>query len=200
MIARTLPGIILAAGNSSRMGQNKLLLPFRGKPILQHVVDAAHHSTLAPLILVLGPDDDTIRQQIQPQSALVVNTLKNSTDYGSSLQTGLRILESQEQYQGAMFIPGDQPLLRTHSINMLVQAFQQDPSRWVAPSCQGQRGNPVITPSSCFDKIYAIKGDHGPRKHLKDPASRLKLVELEDEGVLFDIDSPEDYQRLLRVE
>lgn len=200
MSAVPLPGIILAAGNSSRMGQNKLLLPFRGKPILQHVIDAAHHSALSPLILVLGLNGSEVQQQIQTRSALVTNTPKSSTGYGTSLQTGLRALELQGKHEGAMFILGDQPLLRTQSINLLVQAFQQDPSRWVAPSYKGKRGNPVITPTSFFNKIYAIKGDHGPRKHLKDPASRLKLVELEDEGILFDIDSPEDYRRLLGCE
>ncbi len=195
-----LPGIILAAGNSSRMGQNKLLLPFRGKAILQHVIDAAHHSLLSPLILVLGADSSEIENNILCRSALVVNAPQTTKGYGTSLQTGLKALTRCDQYEGAMFILGDQPLLQTDSINLLINAFQKEPTRWVAPSWEGQRGNPVITPVSWFDKIYAIKGDHGPRRHLKDPATRLKLVELQDEGVLFDIDSPEDYQRLLELE
>jgi len=97
-----------------------------------------------------------------------------------------------------MFLLGDQPLVTVDTLEKLTAAFQKEPQRWVAPSWKGQRGNPVITPASWFDRVFALEGDTGPRKHLKDPAARLKLVEVEDEGVVFDIDSPEDYERLQR--
>lgn len=190
----SVPGIILAAGKSRRMGVNKLLLPFHGKPVLQHVVDAAHKSSLSPLVLVLGSESDAIRSQIKPGTALLVENRDYSSGYSSSLQAGLRALD--EPCSGAMFLLGDQPLVTTKTIEALLTAFLKEPRRWVAPSWKGQRGNPVITPASWFDRIFALVGDTGPRKHLKDPAARLKLVEVEDEGVVFDIDSPEDYERL----
>ncbi len=176
------------------MGVNKLLLPFHGKPVLQHVVDAAHKSSLSPLVLVLGSESDAIRSQIKSGTALLVENRDYSSGYGSSLQAGLRALD--EPCTGAMFLLGDQPLVTTKTIEALLTAFLKEPCRWVAPSWRGQRGNPVITPASWFDRIFALVGDTGPRKHLKDPAARLKLVEVEDEGVVFDIDSPEDYERL----
>jgi molybdenum cofactor cytidylyltransferase len=180
------------------MGQNKLLLPFRGKAILQHVIDAALRAALSPLILVLGPDGNNVQEGINSRSTLVINTASSLGNYGTSLHTGLRALETHGQFPGAMFLLGDQPLLTTASINALINAFQTDPTRWIAPSWRGQRGNPVITPASWFDEIYALKGDEGPRKHLKNPAARLQLVDVEDEGVIFDIDSPEDYEHLLK--
>lgn len=190
----SVPGIILAAGKSRRMGANKLLLPFRGKPVLQHVVDAACTSSLSPLLLVLGPECDAIRTQIISDTLLLVENPEYSSGYSSSLQAGLRALDTP--CSGVMFLLGDQPLVTTQTIEALITAFQKEPQRWVAPTWQGQRGNPVITPASWFDRFFALKGDTGPREHLKDPAANLKLVEVDDRGVVFDIDSPEDYRHL----
>jgi len=194
----SLPGIILAAGNSRRMGKNKLLLPFRNKAILQHVIDAAHLSSLSPLILVTGADNSSILKAIDIRSALVIKNPARDGGYGSSLQAGLAAV--QESCKGVMFLPGDQPLLCSSTIEKLIAAFQKEPDRWIAPSWNSQRGNPVITPASWFYSIFALKGDTGPREHLKDPAAKLKIVAVEDRGVIFDIDSPEDYQLLLSHE
>ena len=197
MTLSPIPGIILAAGRSQRMGKNKLLLPFRGKPILQHVIDAAQQSSLSPLILVLGFNSDVIRSQIDPGTALVVENNDFACGYGSSLQVGLKALD--KPCTGAIFLLGDQPLVSTKTIEKLLLAFQKEPKRWVAPSWNGQRGNPVITPASWFDRIFALRGDTGPREHLKDPAANLKLVNVDDRGVVFDIDSPEDYENLKKL-
>ena len=194
MLQTPVPGIILAAGRSLRMGKNKLLLPFHGKPILQHVIEAALHSSLSPLILVLGSDSDAIRSHVDLGNISVIENKDFSCGYGSSLQVGLRALS--DSCAGAMFLLGDQPLVTVATIEKLIMAFQAEPERWVAPSWNGQRGNPVITPASWFDRIFALKGDTGPREHLKDPSARLKLVDVDDRGVVFDIDSPEDYDRL----
>ena len=99
-----------------------------------------------------------------------------------------------------MFLLGDQPLLQSDTIEKLITAFQKEPERWIAPSWKGQRGNPVITPASWFDRIFALDGDTGPREHLQDPAACLKLVDVKDRGVVFDIDSPKEYQQLLSIE
>ncbi len=193
-----LPGIVLAAGNSRRMGENKLLLPFRGKPILQHVIDAAHFSSLSPLLLVLGLGDSTLLKAVDTRSARIIENPDKESGYGSSLQAGLSPLK--DCCTGVMFLLGDQPLLRTETIETLITAFQKEPERWIAPSWKGQRGNPVITPAAWFDRIFALDGDTGPRKHLNDPAAHLKTIAVEDRGVIFDIDSPEDYRRLLSHE
>jgi len=194
MQSMLVPGIILAAGKSRRMGKNKLLLPFRGKPLLQHVIDTAVSSSLSPIILVLGADREAIRPRINPGDARIIVNKDFARGYGSSLQAGLKALNSP--CAGAMFLLGDQPLVATATIEKLIAAFLAEPERWVAPQYLGRRGNPVITPSSWFEGIFSLTGDVGPRAHLKDPAARLKLVEVEDKGVIFDIDSPKDYKHL----
>ena len=192
-----IPGIILAAGRSQRMGKNKLLLTFRGKPILQHVIDTVLQTSLSPVILVLGFDSDAIQSQIDPGTSLVVENPDFTYGYGSSLQVGLKALN--KPYIGAMFLLGDQPLVTSRTIETLNAAFQKEPDRWVAPLWKGQRGNPVITPAAWFNKIFALKGDTGPREHLKDSAANLKLINVDDRGVVFDIDTPEDYELLKKI-
>ncbi len=191
-----IPGIILAAGKSRRMGKNKLLLPFQDKPILQHVIDAATNSSLSPLILVVGPEHEEILSHIKTGTASVVENHDHAGGYAFSLKTGLNTLTTP--CNGAMFLLGDQPLVTSTTIEALISAFQKEPHRWIAPTWQGQRGNPVITPASWFDRIHALHGDIGPREHLRDPAANLKLVKVDDRGVIFDIDGPEDYARLIR--
>ena len=197
MEAHGVAGIILAAGRSRRMGANKLLLDYRGKPILQHVIDAARRSSLDPLILVLGNDSDRVRSLLDTGGVELVDNKEYERGYGISLQAGLDAL--RHPCRGAMFLLGDQPLVTPATLGRLLAAFAAGPDRWVAPSYRGQRGNPVITPSCWFDKIYALTGDSGPRLHLQDPAARLNLVEVDDEGVVFDIDRPDDYERLSRM-
>ena len=193
-----LPGIILAAGRSRRMGTaNKLLLKFHGKPLLQHVLDAALASSLAPILLVLGPNHKTLLAQIKPGRAQPVINNEADTGYGSSLQAGLKALTSP--CPGAMFLLGDQPLVQTATIEQLIQAFLLEPDRWVAPSYRGKRGNPVITPAAWFATIHNLQGDTGPRKHLHDPAAKLKLIEVADNGVLLDVDTMDDFSRLKKL-
>jgi molybdenum cofactor cytidylyltransferase len=191
------PGIILAAGKSRRMGKNKLLLTFHGKPLLQHVLDAALASDLAPVLLVVSKESSGLPSRISKGKAIIIYNTSN-LGYSSSLQAGLNALT--KPCNGAMFLLGDQPLVTSQTINQLISAFQKEPERWVAPSYQGKRGNPVITPSAWFDKIHALDGDTGPREHLTDSAAGLLLVNVEDQGVIFDIDQPQDYDQLLKMQ
>jgi molybdenum cofactor cytidylyltransferase len=179
------------------MGKNKLLLPWQGKPILQHVIDIASNSSLHPLILVLGAEHERLQALIDCRSTTVVINHGFFRGYGSSLQTGLRAIPNSSR--GAMFLLGDQPTVAVDTLERLISAFYKEPERWVAPTWEGRRGNPVITPASWFDRIFALDGDIGPRQHLKDPAANLKLVEVDDESVLFDIDDPGDYERLQKM-
>ena len=175
------------------MGQDKLLLPWQGKPLLQHVIDTAAASPLSPLLLVLDPANTSLARRIATGPCRIIAC--HGTVYSDSLRAGLAALD--EDCDGAMFLLGDQPLVTGGTLAALIRSFQAEPRRWVAPAWQGRRGNPVIAPRIWFDRISALEGDTGPRGYLKDPETRLQLVTVKDEGVVLDIDRPEEYRKLL---
>jgi len=102
------------------MGRNKLLLPWQGKPILQHVLDSAATSPLAPLFLVLDQENPLLTDQIESGACRLVPC--GSTVYSDSLRAGLLALD--DQCAGAMFLLGDQPLVTSATITALITAFQ----------------------------------------------------------------------------
>jgi molybdenum cofactor cytidylyltransferase len=185
-------GIILAAGRSRRMGRDKLLLDWQGKPILQHVIDAACGSDLSPLLLVVNQENTVLINHINLEPCRLIR--HRGEVYSDSLRAGLAALDAN--CAGVMFLLGDQPLVTTETIAQLIAAFQLEPDRWVAPLFQGRRGNPVIAPAAWFDHIHSLQGDTGPRRSLLDPAARLNLVDVADAGVVFDVDTPDDLHKL----
>ncbi|WP_147820675.1 nucleotidyltransferase family protein [Salidesulfovibrio onnuriiensis] len=190
-------GVILAAGMASRMGDNKLLLSVRGKAVVRNVVEAACASRLSPVIAVLGRDAEAVRPEVSLDSVTVVENPQYYLGYAESLNKGLEAVPAS--CAGAMFLLGDQPLLQPATIDALVEAFLEDPRRWVAPEYHGTRGNPVIVPRTWFGKIQSLHGDTGPREFINDPQAQLNLVPVEDEGVLLDVDTPADYIKVRKM-
>lgn len=187
----TVAGVILAAGQASRMGDNKLLLSVRGKPVVRNVVDAACASKLDPIITVLGKASEDVRPEVTCERVTVIENPQYYLGYAESLKKGLEAVPAS--CAGAMFLLGDQPLLRPSTIDALIAAFLEDPRRWVAPEYEGKRGNPVIVPRTWFGKIQSLHGDTGPREFINDPQAKLHLVRVDDQGVVLDVDTPADY-------
>ena len=189
------PGIILAAGQSRRMGNtNKLLLKFHDKPLLLHVVDTALASKLSPLILVVSQDIQDFLDNISLQHIKIIVNPTPDKGYASSLQAGLTLLPPSST--GAMFLLADQPLVTVQTINLLISTFQKEPHSWVAPLYKGQRGNPVIIPATWFHVIQALTGDRGPGIFFSNSKVQRRFVDVDDRGVVFDVDSPRDFTLL----
>lgn len=191
-------GVILAAGEGSRMGEdNKLLLSVRGKTLIRNVLDAARASRLHPLIVVLGKEADMVRPEIHDDAVTVVDNQQYYLGQSESLKRGMEAVPSA--CAGAMFLLGDQPLLQTGTIDALIAAFLKDTRRWVAPEYRNRRGNPVIVPRTWFGRLQDLHGDTGPREYLMAPQARLRLVSVQDPGVVMDVDTPADYIKIRKM-
>ncbi len=188
-------GIILAAGKASRMGRDKLSLPFRGKPMLQHIINAAKASMLSTVTVVL-PENSELQNILNLDGCEIVICRNRDKGQAESFKAGLHNIK--DRAQGAMFFLGDQPLITTDTIDRLLWAFSQEPQCWVAPVQEGMRGNPITIPSGWFEKALELEGDTGARPLLASPGLALRLVRIHEVGPFLDVDTDIEYQQLLK--
>lgn len=189
--------VILAAGTSTRMGQPKQLLPLDGTTLLARAIENVRSSGLAEIVLVLGASAEAIRRQL-PQPLL--EGLKIVVNHGyangiaSSLREGLSALGPQSA--AALIILGDQPLIRPQTFHQIMAGYHRSRAPIVIPSHQGKRGNPVLLGRPVFPEVMALEGDTGCRAIFANHLDAIFKVEVEDPGILLDIDSQDDYDRL----
>lgn len=182
--------IVLAAGLSSRMGTNKLLLPVAGKPMVRAAVEAAVASATEPTIVVTGKDSVHIAHALSGLSARTVENPDYAMGLSTSLKAGLNALPSD--CDGALVLLGDMPDVSPKLIDKLIAAFDPGEERAICVATRrGKRGNPVLWSRRFFPEILALEGDIGA-KHLMGLYGDLVCeVEAEDDAPLTDIDTPE---------
>ncbi len=194
--AARVAGIVLAAGKATRMGRTKQLLPFRGKSVLEWVVDHALASGLHRVVVVLGHDAELLEPLLRERDVTVVVNPQYGEGQSSSLKAGLDALT--DETEAALFLLGDQPLVTPEIIDRILAAYAASPSPIVMPVCEGRRGNPVLLDRETFPAILNLSSDCGARGIFAQYAGRILAVPVESRAILADIDTEEDYQRLLQ--
>lgn len=191
-------GIILAAGLSSRMGSAKLALPFQGRPILHHVVRAAVASDLDPVIVVLGHNHEQLVKHMPRSGAEIEINSRYREGMSTSLKAGLTRLG--DRALGALFLLGDQPLVKIATLNRIVRGFCETKDKThpliVAPRFNHRRGNPVLFHRDLFPELRSLTGDTGGREIIWAFSDRVCLVDVADPGISLDVDTPSDYEAL----
>jgi molybdenum cofactor cytidylyltransferase len=193
-----LSAIILAAGMSIRMGQNKLLLSFQGKTLIAHAVDTLLASEVDEVVVVLGHEAEKVRAQLQGKQVRPVH----NPDYRDGLSTSVRVGVNavSPQAAGIMIYLADQPLLAPADINFMVKAFAlaKDANKSiVVPLFHGQRGNPVILDSSYREAMLEVVGDVGCKRVIKRYPDKVFGVEMETDHVVRDVDNMDAYQEVV---
>ena len=190
---------MLAAGDSSRMGRPKQTLPFRGKTVLEAVVDTALHSTLDKVVVVLGHCAAELSSLLSGRKAvgLIVNA-----DYlrGQSTSTKLGLQAVQNDADAVLFLLADQPLVSLATIETLLEAFRQRQSPIIQPVFEGRRGNPVLFGRETFAHFAALADDQGARSLFKIFGERVRQLDVPDPYIHFDVDSEADYLLLQQME
>ena len=184
--------VILAGGASRRMGQPKQLLPVDGRPMLARVVDAALQANLAQVIVVLGAGAGDIAPALSGRAVTIVINPNWQAGMASSLRAGLAAVAPHSE--AALFIPADMPRLSAGVLQAIVWHFQTSHKGLVIPTCNGRRGNPVLIARSFFPELMALDGDVGGRAIVAAHPLDVAEVELNDDSILFDVDTPADYQ------
>ncbi|PYT14900.1 MAG: 4-diphosphocytidyl-2C-methyl-D-erythritol synthase [Acidobacteria bacterium] len=187
-------GIILAAGASRRMGSPKALLEYRGETFVGRLIRVLG-GLCDPVIVVLGHDADAIRRQAGEGAGFVVNPDPERGQL-SSLQTALAAVPAQAE--GFLFTPVDCPAAERETVARLVDAFQRRDASTVLviPRFAGRRGHPVCAASVLKPEFLALPPTSQARDVVRRHAGATQYVDVEDAGVLTDVDDPEAYRRL----
>jgi molybdenum cofactor cytidylyltransferase len=186
-------GIVLAAGRGVRMGGTpKQLLLLDGRPLLQHVLDAAAAAALEDLVVVLGHEADRIAPELRPApGARVVVNPRHEEGQSTSLSVALETMPSRAS--AALVMLGDQPEVRADAIRAVIAAAGDAPV--VRASYGGVPGHPVLLARSLWPELVRGRGDAGARGLIAARGERPALVEVGGTAPA-DIDTPEDYARL----
>lgn len=190
-----LAAVILAAGCSTRMGQFKPLLPIAGTTVVAHVVAMFRAAGVERIGVVTGHCAEQIEPVVSRLGATPIRNLEYQQGMYSSIQAGIASLPAT--VDGCFLLPADVPLVRPESVTALAQAFAARPAPITYPRFNGQRGHPPLVSNALFAEILAGKGEGGLRELLRKYQSDSADVDVLDEGVLLDMDTPEDYAQLV---
>jgi molybdenum cofactor cytidylyltransferase len=187
-------GILLAAGESRRMGSPKALLHYQGKTFIERICHAYLTSGVDELIVVLGARADELRRAIPAHPRL--RTVENPRYFQgqlSSLMTGIGALSSESEAAVVNLV--DHPLISAQTISALISSFRESPLPILIASYNGKRGHPVLFSKQVYGEILAAPLDQGAKVVVRKDPSRVRELPLYDPGILADIDTPEDYRR-----
>lgn len=189
--------IVLAAGRSTRMGEAKQLLRLGESTVLGQTLENVRAAGVDEIVLVLGFSAQSIREQL-PISVIeglkIVVNQAYEQGMASSLREGLSALDPQTE--AALVVLADQPFTRPETLNRLIEEHRRTHAQIVIPMYKGSRGNPVLLDRSVFPEVMALDGDVGCRAIFGSHPEGIVKVEVDDMGILLDIDSKDDYERL----
>ncbi len=188
--------ILLAAGKSERMGENKLLLPFGGRTVIQRTLDSLLASRVGEVIVVLGNKAQEINASIGNRRALSVLNPNFAKGMSTSLVIGLGMVNQQARF--IIVALGDQPLITTKVYNQLIETALNSEKGIILPVCKGERGNPIIISTKYRAELLAQTGDIGGRELLKSHPEDVLEVPVECEGVVININTKEEYEKRLK--
>ena len=186
--------VLLAAGKSRRMGEHKLLLPFDGTCVIARTLDNLLAARVGEVVAVLGFQADEVKKAVGGRVKTVLNP-EYALGMSTSLRVGLGALAVEAPF--VMVALADQPLVTTREYNSLIEAALASERGIILPVFGGQRGNPIIVARRYLPELTRMSGDIGGRELLRDYPQDILEVSVETEGVIININTPEEYRRQL---
>ena len=187
----TVSALVLAAGLSSRMGRTKQLLLLDGKPVITHCLDALLDSGIRDILVVVGPQHGEIVERLPGVPVRIAVNETPKCEMAESIRTGLRALGIVKP--GILVCLSDHPLVSATTIRTLTDAFCNNPDRIIIPVHGGRRGHPTIFPTTVINDIFS---GMTLRDIVQNNSRRVLTINVDDEGVLLDLDTEEDYKTM----
>lgn len=186
--------IVLAAGESSRMGRPKPLLPLDGDTFLSHLLKEIDASSVGSIVVVLGHHPEVVLEALPEVEPIAVVNPNYSLGQLSSLHVGL---ERVGDVDAALLCLADHPLVTAQVIDAVIDGFESTRRPIVVPTYNGRRGHPTLFARSVFDELRAAPLDQGARAVVWAHASEVLEIPTDEPGITADIDTPEQYEEWL---
>lgn len=191
--------IILAAGESKRMGQPKMLLPWGEGTVLTHVISVFREAGVEDILIVTGGAKEQVEELVVGFSVRTVfNEAFQTGEMLSSIQCGLRAITSlplsqRERGDAVLVGLGDQPQVQAGSVRRVCEAFLETKSSLVVPSYRMRRGHPWLAVRPLWEELLRLEPPASPRDFLNAHAADIHYVNVDDPNILADLDTPQDY-------
>ena len=186
--------LVLAAGESIRMGRSKQLLPFANKTILETVIDHINQSTVDETLIVLGSNREKIEEVIKNLPVKSVYNPRFKEGMLTSVQKGFVSLP--EEVEAVLVFLGDQPMIPSSVIDQIVSAYHSSEKGIILPVYGQKRGHPVLIDNKYRQELANLNPEIGLRELIHDHPEDILEVNLDSSSILEDIDTPEDYKNL----
>lgn len=187
--------VVLAAGNSRRMGTQKLLLPLAGRTVIGHVVSEVARGGVSPVVVVVGRDEAGVRAALAGRAVTFVRNPDVEGDMLSSVRCGLAVVGDCD---GAFVVLGDQPAVRGEWLADMARVFRESGGDIVVPVHTGRRGHPLLIAARLFNDVMTKFDGAGLRGLLETHPRGVVGWHSPDDAVLMDMDRPDDYRRELK--
>jgi molybdenum cofactor cytidylyltransferase len=190
--------VVLSAGESSRMGRPKALLPIDGVRFIENIVNALKKTRVGKIVIVLGHNAGEIQEKIADLPATIVVNPDYQKGQLSSLVTAIRDIESWATFADvdALLVHlVDHPFVNPALVDLMIERFYQSRKLIVVPRYRGRRGHPVIFSRELFAELSNAPLEEGAKSVVHAHQNETLEIDTEDPGVTVDIDTPEEYRQ-----
>jgi molybdenum cofactor cytidylyltransferase len=202
LVAMRTFALIPAAGHSRRMGRPKLALPLGDRTILEHVVASVRAGGVEDVLVVVGPATAFLQQPAEQAGASVHRLSAETPDMRATVEAGLAWLEAKHHPRpddAWLLLPADHPTLTSTVPRALIQAAESDPTQSIfVPTHNGQRGHPTLLRWRHAAAMAALPAGQGLNKYIRGHGGETVELPWPSAEVIIDLDTPTDYEELLR--
>ncbi len=188
--------IVLAAGESKRMQLSKIVLPWKGRTVIVHIIFVLEEAGIEEIVIVTGGYRELVEVEVAKTSArCIFNPEFHNDEMTISLRFGLSEVNFKE-YSGFLLTLGDQPMIFAADLAKMMEKHQTNPEKIIIPSYNMQRGHPWLIPARFVDELKDLQPPETLRTFLKRHEEKIEYVLVDNPGILSDLDTPEDYKNM----
>ena len=192
--------VVLSAGESSRMGRPKALLPIEGETFIGRIVASLKQTQVGKIIVVLGHNSDLLAAAIRPLAVDILINTNYKLGQLSSLQVAVRKLLPDADCDGMLVHLVDHPYIDASLVDRMIQQFYESKKDIVVPRCRGKRGHPVLFSRALFGELLDAPMDQGAKAVVNAHGNGTLEIDTDEKGITVDIDTPELYRQHVKGE